>query len=154
MLEERFTEDELKQIIAILESPVNRKFQAMGGDMQRALIEKLVAETRPLIEPKLRALEQTMRAAAGRAPAPLRQPARTKARRRQAVMAASTEPTRRPAPTTPRCWRCATRIDAVDRELLALLNRRAGWRWRSARSRSRKARWSSAPSARRRSSTA
>jgi hypothetical protein len=30
LLEERFTEDELKQIIAILESPVNRKFQALG----------------------------------------------------------------------------------------------------------------------------
>jgi hypothetical protein len=39
-----FTEDELKQIIAILESPVNRKFQAHGPDMQRALGEKLVAE--------------------------------------------------------------------------------------------------------------
>jgi chorismate mutase len=46
------------------------------------------------------------------------------------------------------------RIDAVDRELLALLNQRASWRWRSARSRSARARWSSGPSARRRSSTA
>jgi hypothetical protein len=61
ILEERLTEDELKQIIAILESPANRKFQAMAGDMQRALGEKLVAETGPLIEPKVRALEQSMR---------------------------------------------------------------------------------------------
>ena len=39
LLEERFSEDELKQIIAMLESPVNRKFQSMGGDMQRAIAE-------------------------------------------------------------------------------------------------------------------
>ncbi len=60
LLEERFSEDELKQIIAMLESPVNRKFQSMGGDMQRAIGEKLIAETKPQIEPKLRALEQVV----------------------------------------------------------------------------------------------
>lgn len=60
MLEEKFSEDELKQIIAIMESPVNRKFQQMGGDMQRALAEKLVAETRSLVEPKVRALNVTV----------------------------------------------------------------------------------------------
>jgi hypothetical protein len=76
LLEERFSEDELKQIIAMLESPVNRKFQSMGGDMQRAIAEKLVAETKPQIEPKLRALEQvvskrlnTAQASAASAPA-------------------------------------------------------------------------------------
>lgn len=60
LLEERFSEDELKQIITMLESPVNRKFQSMGGDMQRSIGEKLIAETKPQIEPKLRALEQTV----------------------------------------------------------------------------------------------
>ncbi len=60
LLEERFTEDELKQIIAILESPVNRKFQSMAPDMQRAIGEKLIAEVRPLVEPKLRALDQSL----------------------------------------------------------------------------------------------
>jgi hypothetical protein len=60
LLEERFSEDELKQIIAMLESPVNRKFQSMGGDMQRAIGEKLIAETKPQIELKLRALEQVV----------------------------------------------------------------------------------------------
>lgn len=58
LLEERFTEDELKQIIGLLESPLNRKYQAMGPEMQRALGEKLVAETRSTIEPKVKALEQ------------------------------------------------------------------------------------------------
>jgi hypothetical protein len=60
LLEERLTEAELKQVLALLESPANRKFQAMAGDMQRALGEKLVAETRATVEPKVRALEQTM----------------------------------------------------------------------------------------------
>jgi uncharacterized protein len=60
MLEEKFTEDELKQLIAIIESPVNRKYQALGGEMQKALAEKLVADLRPTLEPKLRALQQTV----------------------------------------------------------------------------------------------
>lgn len=60
LLEERFTEDELKQLIGIMESPVNRKFAQMGGDMQKALLEKLVAETQPLIDPKLKAMEQSV----------------------------------------------------------------------------------------------
>ena len=57
MLDERFTEDELKQLVAIMESPVNRKFQQMGGEMQKALSDKLVAETKGLMEPKIKALE-------------------------------------------------------------------------------------------------
>lgn len=60
ILEEKFTEDELKQIIAIIESPVNRKYQALGPEMQRALGEKVVAEVKPTIEPKLKALAQTV----------------------------------------------------------------------------------------------
>jgi len=60
LLEERFTEDELRQLIAIIESPVNRKFQQLGGEMQKALSDKLVAETRGAIDPKIRALEQSV----------------------------------------------------------------------------------------------
>lgn len=59
VLEEKFTEDELKQIVAMLESPVLAKFQAAGADLQRALIEKTVAETRTQVETKFRALEDT-----------------------------------------------------------------------------------------------
>lgn len=73
ILEREFSEAELKQLITILESPVNRKFQSLGGEMQRALSEKLVADTRASIEPKLRNLQQTVadkiNAAAGPAPA-------------------------------------------------------------------------------------
>ncbi len=57
LLEEKFTEDELKQIVAIIESPVYGKFQGMGDDMQKVLVEKLVVDTRATVEPKVRALE-------------------------------------------------------------------------------------------------
>lgn len=60
ILEERFTEDELKQIIAILESPVNRRFQMAGPDMQKAIGEKLVAESRGEVEAKLKAFDQSV----------------------------------------------------------------------------------------------
>ena len=60
VLEERFSVEELKQIIALLESPLNRKYQAAGADMQRALTEKLVAESRASVQAKFQALEQSV----------------------------------------------------------------------------------------------
>jgi len=60
MLEDKFSEDELKQIVGIIESPVYGKFQRMGEEMQKSLIEKLVTDTRPTVEPKVRALEQSI----------------------------------------------------------------------------------------------
>ncbi len=69
LLEERFTEDELRQIIGILESPVNRKFQQLAPEMQKAIGEKLIAETRGEVEVKLRALDQTVAKRLGIAPA-------------------------------------------------------------------------------------
>ncbi len=60
VLEQNFSEDELRQIIALLESPVNRKFQSMAPQMQRAITEKLVPETRDDVGAKVRALEQAM----------------------------------------------------------------------------------------------
>ena len=60
LLEEKFTEEELKQLIAIIESPVNKKFTQMGGDFQKALGEKLVAQTQATVGPKVKALEQSI----------------------------------------------------------------------------------------------
>ena len=60
LMEQRFTEEELTQLIAILESPVNRKYQQMGGDLQKVLAEKLITETKATVEPKVKALEQTL----------------------------------------------------------------------------------------------
>ncbi len=60
LLEDRFSEEELRQLITLLESPLNRKFQGMAGDMQRALSEKLVAESRTDIETRVRAMAQSV----------------------------------------------------------------------------------------------
>ena len=72
LLEEKFTEDELKQVVSIMESPVYNKFQRMAEDMQKVLVDKVVAETRATIEPKVRTLEQTIakRLGVNSAPAP------------------------------------------------------------------------------------
>jgi hypothetical protein len=58
MLAERFTEEELKQIIAILESPVKAKFEAMVPELQKKLGESVAADTRAVIDPKLQELQQ------------------------------------------------------------------------------------------------
>ena len=54
---ERMSEDELKQLVAWLESPVNKKFQQAGPEMQSSLVKQVVAETSPVLDPKLRALQ-------------------------------------------------------------------------------------------------
>jgi hypothetical protein len=61
VLEDKFTEEELKQLIAWFDSPLNKKFQQTTPDMQNSFMQKLVAESRPLIEPKLQALQQQVR---------------------------------------------------------------------------------------------
>lgn len=68
VMEEKFTEDELRQVVAIIESPAYSKFQQLGVDMQKALTEKLVAEMRPTIDPKVQALEQSLAKRLGLAP--------------------------------------------------------------------------------------
>lgn len=72
MLEERFTEDELKQLAAWMESPVNKKYSQMAPELQSALGQKLVTESRASIEGKLKALEQSVGKHLGlpQAPAP------------------------------------------------------------------------------------
>jgi uncharacterized protein len=60
LLEEKLTEDELKQVVGIMESPAFAKFQALGGDMQKVLVEKLVAEMRPQVDAKVRAMEESV----------------------------------------------------------------------------------------------
>jgi hypothetical protein len=60
MLEERFNEEELKQLVAWMENPLSRKYAAMGPEMQRALAEKLAAEARPSVEPRLQALQASL----------------------------------------------------------------------------------------------
>lgn len=58
ILMERFTEDELREIVAILESPTKRKFEAMVPELQKTLGEKVANDTRPVVDPKLQELRQ------------------------------------------------------------------------------------------------
>ncbi len=77
LLEEKFTEDELKTIITWLESSAMKKFSQISNDMQNALSQKLVADTRPTVEPKLKALEDNLRKKLG-VPADAAKPAAAK----------------------------------------------------------------------------
>jgi hypothetical protein len=61
-LEERFTEEELKGLVAWLESPTFKKYQQVAPEIQRNFMQKLVTDARPVIEPKLKALEESVRA--------------------------------------------------------------------------------------------
>lgn len=61
VLDAKFNEAELKTLLAWLQSPVSRKFQEIGPELQKALIEPMVAEAGPQITPKLQALEQRTR---------------------------------------------------------------------------------------------
>lgn len=58
LLTERFSEEELRQLIAILESPVKKKFESMLPEMQKTLGEGVAADTRAVIDPKLQGLKE------------------------------------------------------------------------------------------------
>jgi hypothetical protein len=74
-LEEKFTEAELKQLVAWLESPVNKKFQQALPELQNNFTQKLITEASPLLDPKINALQQRLQAMfAATVPAPLGAP--------------------------------------------------------------------------------
>ena len=60
VIEQKFSEDELRKIVTLLESPEYAKYLQLSGEMQQALQVKLVADTRGNIETKLRTLEQSI----------------------------------------------------------------------------------------------
>lgn len=68
ILEEKMSEDELRQLVTWLDSPAAKKYQAIGGELQQTLGQKLVAEAGPLLTPKVQALEQKVRADLGMPP--------------------------------------------------------------------------------------
>jgi hypothetical protein len=80
VLEEKFTEDDLRQLIAWFESPVNKKYGQVVPEMQNNFAQKLVADVRPAIEPRLQALTAKVRANLGvPSAAPAKAPAPKKA---------------------------------------------------------------------------
>lgn len=65
LFEEKFTEDELRQLLATLESPVYKKFQQGLPEFTTVYAKALVKELDPTFEPKLKALEQSVGTALG-----------------------------------------------------------------------------------------
>ena len=69
VMEEKFTEDELKALIAWLDSPINKKYQQMAPELQNTFAQKLIAEAGPLLDTKLQALQAKVRTTLGTPPA-------------------------------------------------------------------------------------
>ena len=68
ILEEKFSEEELKGLIAWFESPLNKKYSQLGPEMQNAFVQKLVVDARPVVDPKLQALDVKVRSTLGLPP--------------------------------------------------------------------------------------
>lgn len=65
ILRDNFSDEELRQLLAWISSPLSKKYQELNPKMQTALTEKLVAETRASIEPKMRTLDANVAKALG-----------------------------------------------------------------------------------------
>lgn len=65
VLEQKMTEDELKALLAWLESPTNKKYQQLGAELRNTFTQKLLGEMPPVLDPKLRALDERIRAILG-----------------------------------------------------------------------------------------
>lgn len=78
ILEERFTEDELRQLLSWLESPVSKKFNQVNSDLSKALQDKLLADTAQTLEARFTVLQQGVAKQLGIAP-PSGSPAASKA---------------------------------------------------------------------------
>jgi len=58
MLDEKMSEDELKQLVAWLESPVRKKYEQLGPELRNSLLQKLLPDVSPMLDPKLSALQE------------------------------------------------------------------------------------------------
>jgi hypothetical protein len=68
VMADKLTEAELQEVLAVFKSEAWRKFQGLAPDMQKALGEKLVADVKPQMETRLKALDQSMAKRLGLAP--------------------------------------------------------------------------------------
>ena len=69
VLEAKMSEDELRQLLAWLESPTAKKYQQIGLEMRNTFTQKLLAEMPGVLDPKLVALDGRIRAILGVPPA-------------------------------------------------------------------------------------
>ena len=63
--EEKYTEEELKQLVSMLESPVYKKFQQSLPELTNLYAQAAVKDLQSVVEPKLKTLEQGVGAALG-----------------------------------------------------------------------------------------
>ncbi|MCR5881455.1 hypothetical protein LRS03_00665 [Rhizobacter sp. J219] len=73
IFEEKYTEDELKQLLAALESPAYKKYQQSLPELANAYGQSVLKELEPVVQPKVAALQQGIGSALGAtagAPAP------------------------------------------------------------------------------------
>ena len=77
LLDERFNEDELKQILAWAESPVSQKFGMASMELQKAIAQKVMTEAGPTLEGRLKTLQGNLAKQLGLQPpaAPAKPPA-------------------------------------------------------------------------------
>lgn len=61
VLEDKFSEEELKQLGTMLDSPVLKKYQGIIPELQKTLFEKVTADAGPQVDPKLQALQANIR---------------------------------------------------------------------------------------------
>ena len=60
LLAQNFSADELRQLIALLESPVKKKFEQLVPQMERAFGEQIAEQNRAAVDPKLQAMQQAV----------------------------------------------------------------------------------------------
>lgn len=60
LLTKNFSEEELKQLVAFLESPVKRKFEQLVPEMERAYGEKIAEQSRAQIDPRLQEMTKAV----------------------------------------------------------------------------------------------
>jgi hypothetical protein len=65
ILQQDFTEDDLKTLMAWLNSPVSKKFSESSTKMQQALGQRIVADMRGTLEPRLQKLNVDVAKAIG-----------------------------------------------------------------------------------------
>ena len=68
VLEAKMSEDDLKALLAWLESPTYKKYTSLGAEMRNGFVQQLLREAGPLVEPKAQALDGRIRAILGVTP--------------------------------------------------------------------------------------
>lgn len=69
VLEAKMSDDDLKALLAWLDSATYKKYTSLGGEMRNGFVQQLLKEAGPLVEPKAQALDGRIRVILGVQPA-------------------------------------------------------------------------------------